>query len=129
VFRVTPDGSVEPWVHVKPSTLSNGGMGAFAARNFKVGSTLGWYTGRICTEYDPLLNGEYAMGAGHNKVVDAAAGGSWTRFVNDGKRRRRKDKCNVEVGNEMDLTATHYIRKNQELFIDYGSEYWEGRRD
>lgn len=128
VFRVHPNGTTEPWVHIKPSTVAKGGMGAFAARPFKKGTTLGWYTGRVCTENDPMLEGEYAMGLSRDLVVDAAAGGSWTRFINDGRYRRRNDKTNAEAGPEMDIVTIHYVAKGKELFIDYGKEYWASRR-
>jgi hypothetical protein len=128
VFRVLSNGSMEPWTLIKPSTVAKGGMGAFAARNFKVGTTVGWYTGCLCSENDALLDGEYAMGAGHRRVVDAASGGSWTRFMNDGRRKRRNDVCNVVTMHDLHMETTKYIKKGQEMFIDYGVDYWTARR-
>lgn len=129
VFAVGPNSVVTPWVNIKQSSLANGGKGAFAAKNFKKGTVLGWYTGRLCSVYDSLLDGEYAMDASGHKVIDAASGGSWTRFINDGRYRRKTDKCNVEVSSELDIVSCRYIRKGQELFFDYGKEYWNSRRN
>lgn len=130
VSRVDTEDAVglSPWVEVRASGIKRAGMGVFASRSFKKGHALGAYAGALIGFDDGVANGGcYALHAGHNRVLDGAFHGNWTRFMNDGKRGRKRDGCNVEwIGNT--FYAQRHIRKGQEMFINYGPDYWAGMK-
>ena len=123
-LRGTPGNhEVRPWVTVEPSRIPNAGDGVFADRNFKVNRVIGYYTGAYSLHRESSCEYAYEIN-GFGRVIDAAKCGNWTRKINDGCHRRRKPVCNVEFGPDNQIVTTRYIRKGEELFIDYGPDYW-----
>jgi SET domain-containing protein len=122
------NNALQPWVEVRKSRIKRAGLGVFASRSFKKGSPMGAYAGALI-RYDAGVaqDGMYALDAGHNRVLDGAFHGNWTRFINDGKRGRKRDMSNVEwIGNT--FYTQRFIKKGEELFINYGPDYWAGMK-
>lgn len=115
---------LEPWVRAQRSNLCNAGDGVFAERDFKKGALLGYYTGAVCPSDASLYGGAYAMGIAKSEaVIDGARCGSWTRKINDGKELTRANVRFVE--DNFELRARRDIVKGEELFVEYGSDYWD----
>jgi hypothetical protein len=128
---------LESWTSIRPSTIDGAGEGVFAERAFRKGTVLGYYTGahvhenRRCGDDDAYLLALDNRGY----VIDGNLCGNWTRKMNDaavgvGLRRSKPGSNNVEWGSDAnnEVRAARYIRKNEELTLDYGPEYWSTRR-
>jgi SET domain-containing protein len=79
------------------------------------------------------VTGDYAFGAGGDLLVDAEdeASSSWPRFINHSRRRPNLVACVAywwfgPLG-IVYFCATRDIQAGDELFFDYGDEYWDVR--
>lgn len=136
--RVGPGLQLGYDVDIRPSP--GRGSGAFALRDIPAGAFVGRYTGAMYStrEYARLaaagrVTGAYAFGAGGDWLVDAEdeASSSWPRFINHSRRRPNLVACVAywwfgPLG-IVYFCATRDIRRGDELFFDYGDEYWDVR--
>lgn len=122
------------------------GRGAFALRELPAEAYLARYTGRFYDRLDAwkakLASGEtsgdfcYLFEDGGILDAEDASRSGWPRFVNHSKRRKN---CEfIEVAPEpigpllpprtvVMLQATRWIAAGEELLVDYGDGYWDGR--
>lgn len=118
--------ALEPWVSIRPSKVKGAGDGVFADRAFPADFVLGYYVGAV--EYEEVADGAYLMTLDHGMVVNGSKGGNWTRKINDGgltaNPRWRKSRMNVFFYDDLELVTNRAIRKGEELFVEYGDEYW-----
>ena len=136
--RVGPGLQLGYDVDIRPSP--GRGSGAFALRDIPAGAFVGRYAGAMYStrEYARLkaaeqVSGAYAFGAGGDWLVDAedASSSSWHRFINHSRRRPNLVACVAywwfgPLG-IVYFCATRDIRRGDELFFDYGDEYWDVR--
>jgi hypothetical protein len=127
-FRPNKKSGYVNWFYIKNSTIKGAGKGLFAARTFKEHILIGKYDGDVFNIpqnktnlskmhytleiYDKnkgkiLLNGRYG------KL-------GWVQFANDGKE---KNNCIFTPGGY--LKTCKFIKKNQEIFVNYGDNYWK----
>jgi hypothetical protein len=137
-------------ITIQESALGlDAGLGAFATEDMAVGETLGRYAGEWLTraQLDARYGGDDAVApyaltlmccdardcgrrqsrgvhAPHRVIVDAADErmGNWTRYVNDGPHSGRP--ANVSFNSQGYLVVVQPIRAGDELYVDYGPEYW-----
>ncbi|MCH9613313.1 MAG: hypothetical protein SP1CHLAM54_03120 [Chlamydiia bacterium] len=115
------------------------GKAVFAKTEIKKGSIVGLYTGKIVKVGDVEDGGRYAFKALHDGWekrddfewlddydIDGATVGSWTTLINS------SDTPNVSAqvryakeGPVYVLVASTEIAKEEQLFMNYGPEYWE----
>ena len=131
-------------VYVKRSTIPGAGLGLFAARRLEPGHSL-VYGGKRSTakSYHRRFPGNvtfpYAVTYGDGEwVVDACqTNDPVSRYANDAVggrrhsrlRRGRRQRYNAELddgGREPAIVITRPVRPGQEIFVDYGDEYWGG---
>lgn len=122
IFRVS-GRKTEMWCEVRTSTIPKAGKGVFTKRAFKKGAKLGVYVGKVVNfKEDASRDGDYSMEVQDGLVVvDAADCGNWTRFINDG---RSKKKNNVKFTKTGTVVSLRNIEEGEELFACYGPSYW-----
>lgn len=112
------------------------GIGVFATAPIPAGTVIGLYTGALMDNANLSADQiRYAMTLGKkndinggkiNVVVDSWAQGGWTRFVNHSCRPNCKMASGFNCGTYkvMYFTTTKDIAARQQLFLDYGEDYF-----
>jgi SET domain-containing protein len=108
------------------------GFGVFAEQDIDKGVIVGEYTGHAISvshlEKINLKDDSYAIGPLYGIVVDAKKVGNITRFINHSAKPNLVTvglyKCNYPC---VVLISSEPIKKDQQLFFDYGEKYWNGR--
>lgn len=129
--------------YVGPSTLGpNVGMGLFAGKAYRRGDRIIEYTGEVLNEqefearYGKEDLGKYVLRATRRCFIDARdpSKSGPARYVNDCRRCDKKDgscpgnnlRAQVQpVSKKAFLYATKAIAAGDELFWNYGNEYWK----
>ena len=128
--------------YIKESTIKNAGMGVFSAITIPKNTLLGKYEGfginqeELDKEYGDnlapfvlkiickskntckLINHE----KNHEWYIDGSKNGNIFAYINDGIHSGLQ--CNVEFDDEGFVISTKKILPHQELFVDYGPNYW-----
>ena len=131
------------WVHlaqkfgarIKPSTLQGAGKGLFAARDFRKGDKVARYTGDLIPVAKEAKHGEnhshYQLllsEQGQGAIIDAArTNAAEGRMVNDARGSGQRNNCRFSCDQTRKtavLRATRNIKKGEELFVNYGRDYW-----
>lgn len=128
---------LEKKLRIKSSLLPNAGMGLFTTAFIPKGTIIVEYKGKITTwkevDHNDGDNG-YIYYVKRNHVIDASRYTSaLARYANDarGIQRMKGLKNNaeyVEEGLKVYIKATRDIAAGDEIFVDYGKEYWEAIR-
>jgi len=128
-FRVNSE-RWEPWTEIKDSGIERAGKGLFAARDFNPQNIIGFYSGVDVSNYDPseVQDTSYQFTFA-NKIVDAHPSVCGDGFKHEGWVHKMNDardpkKYNVYVTACGFVRASRPIKKGQELFLNYGMEYW-----
>lgn len=117
--------------------------GCFAQQSLKRGFELGLYKGHIFTKKNYDIYGEenkedFSILTHDSKqrpyVIEPFDDNMVFQWINDGKRNSPRNLCNVEFREcqlfgvpLVKVITTKKIEKNEQLFVDYGDEYWQGR--
>ena len=124
---VVADKGRKPLYVIKKSTIDKAGLGLFAAKQFAAGDVVGTYRGEMHVNKSNI-KGAYGM------CVTFPLGNESKYYidgVNDplGKMNNSQDKAgnNVVAASKYGpkLIANKDIHKGDEMFLDYGGEYWE----
>ena len=120
---------------VRKSTIPKAGKGLFARKDIPKGTKLGYYAGVYLTEeqYNKLRNQDYVWYVKENLYVDAyPCKKALLRFINSfqssKQRRKMKKQFNVEpytYGGKLWYRTIKNVKAGEELFIDYGDDYWD----
>jgi len=130
------------WIHraqingtkIKDSTIQGAGKGLFAVKAFKKGETVVRYTGDwVNTADGEMENGfgdsDYVFQYSREKSIDAARTNTADgRMVNSSRGRNQPSNVKFSVDyvrKRVTIRASRAIRVGEELFINYGSAYWE----
>lgn len=114
------------------STIPNAGYGVFANRDFKKGETVTIYSGRLVTDYDDhtyvleirknpalYIDGRYPLHIKHlGSFINHCSKNENIRISYDSNPKRNPKKV-------VKMIAHKNIKKGEELFWDYGSNYWD----
>lgn len=126
-FLVADPGAI---LAIQPATKFYMGHGAFAAKEIEKNTIVGEYTGEV-KDLDTLSNEfAYAMDVGNHDScnIDAANAGNETRFVNHSALQSNIKIIKRQVfGATLPmilLISTKKICRGEELFFDYGDDYW-----
>jgi hypothetical protein len=127
---------VEYGVEVRDSTIPFAGKGLFAIKTFKVGDNICPYTGEVLTKedldriYGPRL-AVYALSVTKDYFIDAVDPNksSLARYANDYRGSDDVNSPNARLtGNANSKTArieaAKTIHPGEEIFLNYGDEYW-----
>lgn len=117
-------------IKIKKSTIPKAGKGVFAQESFKKGEIIGKYTGERISKktFDEFTNARRAyvleiIKSNRRYLVDAfdPEKSGWPRYINHHPKRT---KPNVEFMEDGRIQVIRYIKPGDELFIDYGDDYW-----
>ncbi|PBK76499.1 SET domain-containing protein [Armillaria solidipes] len=118
------------------------GLGAFAKREMKRETKIGEYVGEIlylsfdgAQDLNELIHNHtgvnYAFEANASdnvRTIDAGRLGNETRYLNHSKKPNCYTRPALVNGEyRLLLTTDKKVKKNQELFLDYGKAYWKGK--
>jgi hypothetical protein len=114
---------------VKKSTIPNAGLGLFATRDLPRGTQIP-YEGKKLTDYqEKKMYGSatndvapYGVSVKKNLVVDGACARGTANFSNDNPKKRNAKL--IATKGEVKITSTKKIKKGQEVFTNYGKEYF-----
>jgi SET domain-containing protein len=116
-------------VEVRPSTIEGAGRGLFAKRRIETEDTIGYYTGEIIGEkefYDPdrPFSAYILWVARTHIIVGEGPKANYTRYIN-----------HSDTPNAFLVTSTRWktarfealrtIEPGEEIFFNYGEDYWE----
>jgi len=132
---------LDDFLKVKRSTLPKSGKGVFTTVDIKKGDVITELKGENYTskDFDLMIHAEpnrdgYAFYVNRNKVIDTFnALKEPSRYINDAKGITRvkglTNNCEFSVKKKrVFVIATKNIQKGSELFVSYGPEYWEARK-
>jgi hypothetical protein len=114
----------ENLIEVRPSSIPGGGRGVFAKQAIPKGKCLGYYRGAIVNASE-IENTDYALTLEDGTVVCGRNHGNFVSIINCHLGSGRPN--NVEFRPDGTLVSTLDIRPNEELFTNYGKDYWIGR--
>jgi len=112
---------------VKTSTIPESGRGLFALKTVRKGDTIGDYVGLELTDEqansEPYVNSRYLVWVCKDCWIDGLRGGNYTCYINHSKNPN----CELVVSTRWRtarIQALKSIQPGEELFFDYGDEYW-----
>jgi hypothetical protein len=144
--RTKSDAFAEKILEIKKSSIPNSGLGVWAKEGIARGTALGRYSGIAMNKeaLDALYGdklAEYALTVTcarqedcgfdskggskhepHSIIIDAKSNGNWASRINDGPHSGFS--ANVAFGDDGTVYVTKNIKGGEELFADYGSDYW-----
>ncbi len=115
---------------VRRSTIRGAGMGLFARERILPGDTIGYYTGRVLTDEEanrrPYVDSKYLVWVCRDHWIWGEGRGSgYTRFINHDDRKPNAELITSTRWKTARIAAVRPIRPGEEIFFDYGEEYWE----
>jgi len=124
---------------VKKSQLSKAGKGLFTKIEIKKGERIVEYLGEIITEKELEERAEkdiygYAFYINKKKCIDAYfTPEAIARYANDAKGLSKKsglkNNCCYDIWKKRGwIKAEKNIKAGEEIFVDYGKEYWDDIR-
>lgn len=114
---------------IKKSKIKAAGLGLYTLINIKKGDTIGDYTGKIINqkEFDSgkHINNKYILYVTKDHYIDAEnpKKSGYTRYINHSSNPN----CRFVTSNRWKtarVEALRNIKIGEELFLDYGDEYW-----
>ncbi|MEM6911844.1 MAG: SET domain-containing protein-lysine N-methyltransferase [Verrucomicrobiota bacterium] len=114
---------------IKPSTIPGAGRGLFAKKLIFPDDTIGPYLGKVLSdrqaEREPYLGSLYLVWVCKDCWIDGATGGNYTRFINHHGKRPNAELIVTTRWKKARIGAKRKIRPGEEIFFDYGKDYWE----
>ena len=141
-FRKDAETDWKDWFVIKKSNIENAGEGLFAAREFPAPKTK---TSKFSTNTSVPFTVAYYQGREFNKEpkekdyvikiikrnqslwVDGKENFNGTGKINDTRGKLGLGGYNVEFKGNGAITVTKNIKEGDELYVNYGTEYWENR--
>ena len=114
---------------IKASTIEGAGKGLFAKRRIEVEDTIGYYTGEVITEkefYDPdrPFSAYILWVCASHIIVGEGPKANYTRYIN------HDDEPNAFLVTSSRWKTARFealrtIEAGEEIFFNYGEDYWE----
>ena len=136
-------------VKVAPSQIEGAGLGLYLMQNARMGKRIARYSGKAMTldektESDNRAgrHSQYCVKIHNNLYLDAADSRHFEgRFINDASRAKgfkvnarfaagyTVNECSTTGFKWVSIFATRRIRAGEEIFLDYGDEFWVNMRN
>ncbi|MGB0370256.1 MAG: SET domain-containing protein [Opitutales bacterium] len=128
VRRRRPVQFSESDFEVRDSSIPNIGKGLFALRLVRPGDTIGSYVGKIIddsmAEEEPYVSSRYLVYVCQDYWIEGQIDGNYTRFINHSTKPNAELVTSVRWKTAR-IKALKLIRPGDEIFFDYGEDYWE----
>lgn len=127
VRRRRPVQFTEADFEVRDSSVPNIGKGLFALRLVRPGDSIGFYVGKIITdkmsEREPYLSSRYLVYVCKDHWIEGQIDGNYTRFINHSNQPNAELVTSTRWKTAR-IKALKLIRPGDEIFFDYGEDYW-----
>jgi hypothetical protein len=124
------------FLEIKDSTIPGAGRGLFPRKRLEEGTSLGFYSGKMLSKREHenmrLSDSSYVVtlhwkrkvrGKRQHIIVDGNVSGNMLSIINDGPHSGHA--ANVEMDDGGVLYTTRVVEEGEELFWNYGNNYWE----
>ena len=132
VRRRGPVQFTESDFEVRDSSIPNIGQGLFALRMMRPGDTIGFYLGKIIndkmSEQEPYISSRYLVYVCQDHWIEGQIDGNYTRFINHSNKPNAELVTSVRWKTAR-IKALKLIRPGDEVFFDYGEDYWDALED
>jgi len=123
-------------LEVRKSTIPKAGLGLFARRSFRKGELVGYFKGELISDRKASSlkspHQFYLIDLGKDNNLDVYESASLAKFANDAeglvKVRSRKNNSTIYACSNQQMafiSATQDIEANEEIFLEYGKDYWD----
>lgn len=114
---------------IRESSIPGIGLGLFARDTIYKGDSIGPYTGKVITDQQagraPYVNSLYILWICRDHwVVGEGEAASYTRYINHSDKPNSRFVVSTRW-KKARIEAIRRIRSGDEIFVDYGPEYWE----
>lgn len=123
--------------YIKDSNICNG-LGIFAKKDIKKDEYITWYYGYTSNDFKISSKNKYKIGykSKRNKKIILVGVKDINKLIFKGAAQLANDaicydiskKTNnsifIQIGEYMFLKSTRYIKKNEEILVSYGIDYW-----
>ena len=119
-----------PELEIKASNIKEAGQGLFTNVDIEVGDWIAEFTGELISDEEANKlqgsRGHYLVSTDRG-ILDVFNSTSPAIKANDARGTSFKNNSEIveQTNGEVWLVATKRIRAGEEVFCDYGSEYWE----
>jgi len=132
--KYSPYCYVHRVVNVKQSSIPNSGLGVYAKEDLKKDKLVGRYTvgtqRLTMNELPPLNQRTHIWKKNNNLFYDASKTNSVAGKFNDctpHSAKRIKCKNNALINSVGNVRLKSNVKKNQEIFVSYGKDYWKNK--
>jgi uncharacterized protein len=120
----------EQHFEVRPSPVPGAGMGLFSLVSIKPGDTIGYYTGKIITDKGadrkPYIDSLYLLYICKDHwIYGEGPLANYTRFINHDSGNPNAELIVSTRWKTARFHALREIHPGDEIFFDYGAEYWD----
>jgi len=123
IIQVEPDAC-----YVADSTLPKAGKGLFASKDLNKDAIVVEYTGEILNfrQAKTRRDRSYMKAVGLDRHIDAAdaSKSSVARYVNDVAEETKRNCKFIQDKGRVFVKTTREVKKDEELFIEYGRGHW-----
>lgn len=111
-------------MEVRPSTIPDAGNGVFTNVSIPKGKFLAYYRGKI-VDLNKITNTDYVLALEDGTAICGKDKTHFGSMINC--PTGTPNAANVEFSQDGTLHTIRAIKPGEELFVDYGREYWTGR--
>ena len=131
----TIDAAEADYLYIQQSQIENSGIGLFTAIDIYKDEVISIYKGEILSDEEAknrANNGKdaYFMNLLNGKILDCDTVNCFAKYANDASgfsksNFKNKAKITLDENGNVCLMATQKIKSGEEIFCDYGKNYWK----
>ena len=131
----TIDAAEADYLYIQQSQIENSGNGLFTAIDIYKDEIISVYKGEILCDAEAknrANNGKdaYFMNLLNGKILDCDTVNCFAKYANDASgfsksNFKNKAKITLDENGNVCLMATQKIKSGEEIFCDYGKNYWK----
>lgn len=128
----TIDSDEEDYLYVKTSQIPNSGRGLFTAIDIEIDEVISIFKGEVLSDDEVKSRTEsgdddYFMNLPNGDILDCKRTECFAKYANDaeGSNTGFRNNCIISMNDDdVVLVATQDIKAGDEIFVEYGENYW-----